>query len=194
VDRAAEDGRRPLALGAARSFGPATLPRLLSYLLLAPLVGGAVVLAIALLAGLAGYRGLVVTGSSMEPTIPLGSMVVVKTVDPHQLRVGDIVTYSLPGQTGALSTHRVVRVEASGDQPVIHTKGDAKGVEDGVALDLTRPVGLAWYWVPLAGYLAAFLNQPGGKVALAIMVGLAWWLGRQGRPSAAMRLAAADGR
>ena len=49
----------------------------------------------------------VLTGS-MEPTYPVGSLIYVKKVDPEELRVRDVITYSLTPNT--VVTHRIVEL------------------------------------------------------------------------------------
>ena len=70
-------------------------------------------LVLALLAGaaaldLSGHGLFVVTGSSMEPSVPRGALVIVRPTIPATLAVGDIVTYHLRGQP---VTHRIAAID-----------------------------------------------------------------------------------
>ena len=80
------------------------------------------VLVLASLAGLAylapslfGYERYVITGGSMSGTFEKGSVVFEKPVPIADLRVGDVITYLPPADSGVstLVTHRIVKVYPS---------------------------------------------------------------------------------
>ena len=54
-----------------------------------------------------GYDRYVITGGSMEPTIPLGSLAYAEVVPTGELRVGDVITYVPPGKPRPV-THRII--------------------------------------------------------------------------------------
>ena len=76
------------------------------------------------------YRTLTVLTGSMQPGIPVGSVVVVTPEPPSQLRVGQIVTYRIPVEDHRVITHRVVKVLEGGDRPIFQTQGDANNAPD----------------------------------------------------------------
>ena len=80
---------------------------------------------------------------SMEPTIPVHSLVVVQEVDPTELQEGDIITFRATNGAleGALNTHRITAVDTSSGSPVFHTKGDANAVEDADTVAAVNVVG-----------------------------------------------------
>src|SRR5918912_2525149 len=57
---------------------------------------------------------LTVVSGSMQPTLPLGSLVVVVPRNADAVRVGDVITFSPPGDDTHTVTHRVVDVEGTG--------------------------------------------------------------------------------
>jgi signal peptidase I len=73
----------------------------------------------------------VMTGS-MEPSIPLDSLIVVKKTEPSELEVGDVISFYSkdPSLDGAVNTHRIVAIEEDGGHYSFTTKGDANNVED----------------------------------------------------------------
>lgn len=79
-----------------------------------------------------GYQYVIVTGGSMEPTIPLGGLAVMRPPKPEDLRVGAIVMYEDPVAPGQNVTHRVVGFKEPGGD--LLTRGDANTTGD------TRPV------------------------------------------------------
>ena len=53
-----------------------------------------------------GYKFMIVTSGSMEPTLPVGSLVIVTPCDYYDLEYRDIVTFT--GESGVNFTHRIV--------------------------------------------------------------------------------------
>src|SRR5919199_501373 len=84
---------------------------------------------------------LTVVSGSMQPTLPLGSLVIVVPRDPDAVRVGDVITFSPPGENRTV-THRVVDVQGSGTKLRVHTRGDANPVAD--PWTLTFPTRRTW--------------------------------------------------
>lgn len=93
-----------------------------------------------------GHPLLVVTSGSMEPTIPVGSLVVLDKVTvarSAQLHVGDVVTFrAASGSTDVLVTHRIVEVRRFATGVEYVTKGDANPTPDLTLLDPARVVGV----------------------------------------------------
>lgn len=108
------------------------------------------------------YDVLVVSGGSMEPTIHLGSVVVVDRSD-HVPQVGAVVTFHDP--TGGIVTHRVVAVEPASFQ----TRGDANTSVDVTSRTASEIIGTVRFSVPYLGYLLYLLEQP--LVFLVLLVG-----------------------
>lgn len=116
-----------------------------------------------------GWLVQTVATGSMEPSVPTGSVIVSRPVDPHDIRTGDVIVFRSP--TGAtvtggadgvfqatdamLITHRVVDVRGDADEPTFRTKGDGNADED--PWDLTGDMVQARYvtHVPRIGALLA---------------------------------------
>ncbi|MGD1054215.1 MAG: signal peptidase I [Candidatus Dormibacteria bacterium] len=83
--------------------------------------------------------GLVVTGhhleevvtGSMQPTIPIGSLVVTESLPAGQLHVGNILVFPDPNNTKLTIVHRIVWLshDQSGDV-LVRTKGDYNALPD----------------------------------------------------------------
>lgn len=77
------------------------------------------------------FKTEIIVGGSMEPSIPLYSVIVVEPVDPERIRTGDVITYQQPNEPERRVTHRVVGVERAGDgRPAFVTMGDSNEVRD----------------------------------------------------------------
>lgn len=77
-----------------KRFGMATLRGIL--------IGLIVVIALMLVLG---YKFMIVSSTSMEPTLPVGSMVIVTPIKYEDIQTGDIVTMDL---NGIYLTHRIM--------------------------------------------------------------------------------------
>ena len=90
----------------------------------------------------------VVTGS-MEPTIPVGSLLVAQQVEIASIRLDDIICFRTQEVEiwGKIVTHRVVGVfEGLDGTPLLETKGDANLVMDGYLVNQGNFVGkVVWY-------------------------------------------------
>lgn len=90
----------------------------------------------------------VVTGS-MEPTIPVGALLVTRQVDIKTIQLDDIICFRTQETEiwGKIVTHRVVGVfEGLDGSPLLETKGDANLVMDGYLVSQGNLVGkVVWY-------------------------------------------------
>ena len=114
-----------------------------------------------------GYQEYTVVTGSMEPKMPVGSLVFVKEVEPETLREGDVITYEKE-RDGSIITHRVV--EISKEDGTVTTKGDANEVEDAVLVHNKNVLGVPVLQIPLLGYLAFYIQRPPG-LYIALVVG-----------------------
>ena len=73
------------------------------------------------------YKPLIIRSDSMEPVLPVGSIVLAEKVyDTSMLKIGDIVTYKNPDIPFTI-THRIIEVTEQG----FITKGDNLDKPDG---------------------------------------------------------------
>src|SRR5206468_256710 len=101
-----------------------------------------------------GLGTFVVTGSSMEPAIHKGSLVIIEPVAPALIQRGDVITFEHYGQ---MTTHRVIAIDSSNASgPVFTTKGDANAVADPEPVRFTGQVGLYRSAIPLLGYAIVY--------------------------------------
>jgi signal peptidase I len=153
-----------------------TLDVLLGALIL--FVLGVVVLA-RVIPILTGGGTFVVGGGSMEPAIPLGSVVVALPVAADQLAPGDVVSVRV-GEQQALFTHRIVRLMEREDGLWLETKGDANDDPDPAIIPATGVVGRVAVTIPLLGYAVRMVaTAPGIMFLLALgafMLAAAWLL------------------
>lgn len=79
-----------------------------------------------------GYSMFRVMTGSMEPSIPTGSLILVRQTDPREIEVNDVISFYSqdPALGGAVNTHRVTEVSSDNGRLVFGTKGDANNVPD----------------------------------------------------------------
>ncbi len=101
-----------------------------------------------------GINNKVVVSGSMEPNIHVGSLIYIKTVNFDNLKVGDVITYSLGDST---ITHRIISIDY--DSLTCITKGDANESIDLSAVTSSQIVGKVFIIIPLLGYVVYFIKQ-----------------------------------
>lgn len=147
-------------VGAGLSFGVLALVLLL----------GVLVVALPMLTKSTPYTVLT---SSMTPSYPAGTLVVVKPADPQQIKIGDVITYQVKSDRPEVITHRVIEIAqptTSGDTVKFITKGDANSLPD----PEVKPIqvrGVVWYAVPYIGWINNVINGSARNVIVPIVAG-----------------------
>jgi signal peptidase len=144
---------------------------LLAFMLL---VAAAITVVIVLPRASNGAALTVLTGS-MTPTISVGSVVIVRPVDPQTLEVGDIATYQVkPGQDVYI-THRIIKIQQSDSGLSFIFKGDANRGRDLTPVSPKQIRGEVWFHVPYLGGIRDALHGKGGisLVATILLAGYA---------------------
>lgn len=105
-----------------------------------------------------GYGGAVVLSGSMEPTIAIDELIIVKAADSYQ--VDDIVVY----QTGRTPVvHRIVAID---DESIV-TRGDANNTDDD-PIALSQIKGKVIAHIPHVGTVVRVLKTPVATILLII--------------------------
>ena len=117
---------------------------------------------------LGGFMMFRVVTGSMEPTIPVGALLVTRQVDIDTIQLNDIICFRTQVSEiwGKIVTHRVVGVlESELGGILLETKGDANLVMDGYFVDSTNFVGkVIWHTGDgsvLANVLSLFTSKIG---------------------------------
>lgn len=113
--------------------------------------------------------------SSMEPGLPPGTLVIVKPIDPQDVRIGTIVTYQLESGEQAVVTHRVIEIQGPnlpGGDPAFITKGDANSAPDAKPVMTVQLRGAVWYSVPYVGWINNIVNGDLRAIVIPIVAGL----------------------
>ena len=118
--------------------------------------------------GIFGYRYLDILTSSMRPTMPEGTLVVIKETKASDLKVGDIITY-LPSKATDYVTHRIKSINDNG---TFITKGDANNTVDISPVSEKQIAGKVVFKILYLGAIFMFIQ----KHAVFVIVILAFIL------------------
>lgn len=129
---------------------------------------------------LGGATPYTVLTGSMRPTLPPGTLVVMKPVEgTGQVGIGTVVTYQLRSDEPTVVTHRVVatRTDLRGNLEY-QTRGDANGAPDQRWVRPVQVRGQLWYAVPKLGLVNQWLTgHQRGAAILVVAGGLALYAG-----------------
>ncbi|MBQ2062338.1 MAG: signal peptidase I [Oscillospiraceae bacterium] len=117
-----------------------------------------------------GYSPLIVLTDSMYPGIKSGDLIIIKSVDEKDVKVGDVISFFDPDGSGtSVLTHRVVELVEDGGKLFFRTKGDANNAEDPSLAPAENLIGLYKSRINGAGNVAMFLQStPGLIVCIAV--------------------------
>lgn len=148
-------------IGVGVSFGLLALVALIAVL----------VIAIPMLTKSTPYTVLT---SSMTPSYPAGTLVIVKPTDVQQIHIGDVMTYQISSNKPEVVTHRVVQIiqpAKAGDQLSFVTKGDANSLADAAPVKPVQVRGTVWYAVPYLGWVNNVINGDSRSILVPIVAG-----------------------
>lgn len=171
-----EHEARPIGAGqaAAESQREAVqknrLGRVLSILGTVLIVLVIVLYALLVLPEAIGWHTYNVISGSMEPAIPIGSLIYVQEGNPEEVEADDIIAFYSGGQDGSIITHRVVNNNVVSGTFI--TKGDANAGEDPEPALYDRYIGKVNLHIPGMGKLLILMTSFYGKIAAACCIAL----------------------
>lgn len=133
------------------------------------LVGLAAILSLSRFNNPLKLRFFSVQSGSMAPTIPVGSLIVVRSTNDYQ--INDIVSVRGGRNDQEVVTHRIVDI-ISGERPKYQLKGDANENPDPELVPARRVIGKLIITLPYLGYLIAFAQTPQGFIILLVVPGV----------------------
>jgi signal peptidase len=105
--------------------------------------------------GLFGVTPSVVSGVSMEPSMHVGDVVVMREVDADDIEVGDVIQYRVP--SGRIF-HRVIEVQDTATGRVFVTQGDNNNTPDDPVLE-SQVDGKIIFTIPKAGWVPIKIGE-----------------------------------
>ncbi len=120
---------------------------------------------------LLGWQLQSVQSGSMQPTYPVGSLLVVETIDASRVEPGMPIVFEDPELPGRLVAHRVV-AEVPGDQRAFTTQGDANANRDAFPVPARLVRGHVMWHVTGLGEVLDWLQWPRSFVLLVLVPGV----------------------
>ena len=151
----------------AKSF----LKKLGSVLVTILLIVLCLYLLIALLFGInIGISAYAILTGSMEPSIPIGSLIFVAKTDFYDLKQGDIISakadINLDGKNEVI-THYFFRYEQINGKTYIRTIAEGEKFADSWGISEDRLIGKCVMIIPVLGKITRFLSHPIGIITIA---------------------------
>jgi signal peptidase len=149
------------------------IKEIICTIILAALIAPAIIYAVTLVVN--GYSSSVIMSGSMEPAIPVGSIVVVKSVDPDKVKIGDVIVFQ---RNNSKTLHRVIAKIAENNSYSFKTKGDANEYPDQWLVQPEEVRESLLLTIPYYGYLLYFAGTPIGFV-FTVIVPAAFLIGNE---------------
>lgn len=118
-----------------------------------------------------GYQVYSVVSGSMEPAIPIGSLVYIQEKAPENLTEGEVIAFYGARDSAAVITHRVVENRVVMGELI--TKGDANRTNDMNPIPYANVIGRVAGSVPALGKAAELLTSASGKLLAGCLIGAA---------------------
>lgn len=104
-----------------------------------------------------------VMSGSMEPNIPVGSLII---STKGEYNTGDVIIYKSGDSS---TTHRIVDVKTDGQESLFLTKGDANNSNDGKLVSKSLILGKVFFAIPLLGYFSAYIKTLPGLIIFIVI-------------------------
>lgn len=119
-----------------------------------------------------GYMSFAVLSGSMEPELPVGSMVFVRQIEPADIAVGDNATFYR--SDGAVVTHQVYQIDPVaqmiGTQGIANINADGSIMHDAEQTPFSSVIGTVSFCDPYLGFVNAYCTtMPGLLVVVAVL-------------------------
>jgi signal peptidase len=132
-----------------------------------------------------GHPVMTIISGSMNPTIPVGDIVVdapVTAAQASDLHVGQIISFRAAPGSAEFITHRIVAVRVTDGAVSYITKGDANNTADATPRPASDVIGLYSFSIPRGGYVLVAMHTPRVLIMLLasallwIVAGVSFWI------------------
>lgn len=114
------------------------------------------------------YHMYHVLSGSMEPEMPVGSLIYVHAESPEEVEENEIIAFYSSLENTGIITHRVVKNNVVSG--IFRTKGDANGQEDPLPVSYDNYIGRVTWILPGMGAFLTGMTSVNGKAAAAGVV------------------------
>jgi signal peptidase len=109
---------------------------------------------------------------SMEPGIPVGSVVALAPIEAENVEIGDVILHVPPTNTSIRVTHRVIEIINSDQGLSFRTKGDANEDADPYSVPASNVISEVKLCIPYLGYFTNFARSKAGFITLLLIPGI----------------------
>lgn len=114
-----------------------------------------------------GYKPFIVMSGSMETTINIGDLVIVKKVNSSNIHIGDIIAFK---NGNIVISHRVKEIINDSGTYKFKTKGDNNNVADDFIVNSDAIEGIFVNKIPGLGSILLFLGKPIGLLMVILVI------------------------
>lgn len=122
-----------------------------------------------------GYKPFIVLSGSMETEIFRGDLIIVKTINPKELKENDVIAFRDAENT--VTTHRIIDIIEKDNQTYFVTKGDNNSSQDQNLVELADVEGLYVTKITGLGNVLNSLAKPTTIIILFLLVTLVFGIG-----------------
>lgn len=105
---------------------------------------------------LLGYKSYIIKTDSMEPTININDIVIIKKVPEEKIENYDVITFIQKGKT---ITHRITDIDTEDEEKKYTTKGDNNNIEDTFKVSYKDIEGKMVLTIPYLGTIVEILEN-----------------------------------
>ena len=109
-----------------------------------------------------------IVSESMEKTINVNDLIVIKKCKQEELQKGDIITYKK--KDGSIVTHRIIKINKEAGQNLYTTKGDNNEIEDEEKIKHEQIFGKYLIRIKGVGKIAQRLQKSNGLISVALII------------------------
>lgn len=110
----------------------------------------------------------VVKSGSMQPRIPVGSLIITRQIEPNQIKSGNVISFKVDNE---VLTHRVISVSKNNKRVKLETKGDNSISKDPGFISEFDILGKLVLVIPYLGYVLLLFQRPSGWLLIVCVIG-----------------------
>lgn len=115
-----------------------------------------------------GFKPYIVLSGSMEPNLQIGDMIISKSVNEDQIKIGDIITFVDNNKN--IITHRVVDILIKDGKKLYQTKGDNNSSKDVGVISIENIKGKYSFKISKIGSIITEMITPTGLIITNLIV------------------------
>lgn len=115
-----------------------------------------------------GFKPYIVLSGSMEPNLQIGDMIISKSVNEEQIKIGDIITFVDNNKN--IITHRVVDILIKDGKKLYQTKGDNNSSKDVGVISIENIKGKYSFKISKVGSIITEMITPTGLIITILII------------------------